>query len=50
MRYVIKGMIYTLLLLLLIEFIQVNRNTINETMDDKMRINKNVQNTTEGLE
>lgn len=50
MRYVIKGMIYTLLLLLLIEFIQVNRNTINETMDDKLRINKNVQNTTEGFE
>lgn len=51
MRHVIKGMIITLLLLLLIEFIQVNRTTINESMDDALRINKNVStNTTDGLE
>ncbi len=51
MRYVIKGMLYTLLLLLLVEFIQVNRDDINNFMDSKLKINKDVQmNTTEGLE
>ena len=51
MRYVIKGMLYTLLLLLLVEFIQVNRDDINNFINSKLKINKDVQmNTAEGLE